>query len=162
MGVKIDEKYAQQLATQLGEKAFTETAMNHAANSLLKSLDNPKVRSNLSWTLRTTGRYYRATEDFYRRVFRLKDVTPQVVYRMRLAHIGMQSNGFLHPDQNGDPYLIMPGDNVIFHAINNSLATITGNPEAVKQPMFNDFAVKLVMSNPSFQQDAGQPSLSGP
>ena len=162
----MDEGYnqekASQRATEIAEKKFTETAMDHAANYLLRSVDNPKIRSNISWTLRTTGRYYRATEDFYRRVFRLKDVTPQVLYRMRLAHLGFQSNGFIHPDQNGDPYLIMPADNIIFHAVNGSIAAITGNPDAVKQPMFNDFAVKIAMGNPSFQQDAGQPSLSGP
>lgn len=147
------------LAAELAEKKFTETAMNHAAMSILKYADNPLVRSNLSWSLRTAGRFYRATEDFYRRVFRLKDVAPQVLYRMRLAHLGLQSNGFLHPDENGNPYLIMPGDNIIFHAINGSMAVFGAN---VKQPLFNEFAVKLALGNPSFQQDAGQPSLSGP
>lgn len=168
---KLEESFAQaqmrngmtkEMAYTLAEKTYTEVAMNHAASTILKFVDNPKVRSNLSWSLRTTGRYYRATEDFYRRVFRLKDLTPQVLYRLRLAHIGFQSNGFIHPDENGDPYLIMPADNIIFHAINGSVATILRQPDAVKQPMFNDFAVKISMANPSFQQDAGQPSLSGP
>ena len=154
-----EQGYSLQLATELAEKKFTETAMNHAANNLLKYVDNPQIRSNLAWTLRTSGRFYRATEDFYRRVYRLKNVSPQVLYRLRLAHLGLQSNGFIHPDQNGDPYLIMPADNIIFHAINGSMAVFGAN---VKQPLFNDFAVKLSMGNPSFQQDAGQPSLSGP
>ena len=162
----VDELYqtgmSKDLATELGEKKFTEAAMTHAANYVLRASDNPLVRSNLSWTLRTTGRFYRATEDFYRRVFRLKDVAPQVLYRMRLAHLGLQSNGFIHPDQNGDPYLVMPADNIIFAAFNSAGAALTGNPDAMKQPMFNEFAVKLAMGNPSFQQDAGQPSLSGP
>jgi hypothetical protein len=56
----------------------------------------------------------------------------------------------------------MPGDNLIFAALNAAGAALTGNPDAIKQPMFNEFAVKLAMGNPSFQQDAGQPSLSGP
>lgn len=153
---------SRKLATELAEKKFTEVAMNHAANYVLKASDNPQVRSNLAWTLRTTGRFYRATEDFYRRVYRLKDVSPQVLYRMRLAHLGLQSNGFIHPDQNGDPYLVMPADNIMFHVFNGAGAFLTGNPDAIKQPMFNEFAVKIAMGNPSFQQDAGQPSLSGP
>ena len=153
---------SKEMATHLGEKKFAETAMSHAANYMLKSIDNPQIRSNLAWSLRTTGRFYRATEDFYRRVFRMKDITPQILYRMRMAHLGLQSNGFIHPDQNGDPYVIMPADNIIFHAINGTMGALTGNPDVVKQPMFNDFAVKIAMGNPSFQQDAGQPSLSGP
>jgi len=159
---ELTEKHShmsQEFARELAEKKFTEVAMNHAGNYVLKAVDNPQIRSNLAWTLRTSGRFYRATEDFYRRVFRLKDVTPQVLYRMRLAHLGLQSNGFIHPDQNGDPYLVMPADNIIFHAINGSMSVFGAN---VQQPLYNDFAVKLALGNPSFQQDAGQPTLSGP
>lgn len=170
---RLEEQYARELtekhshmsaefARELAEKKFTEVAMNHAGNYMLKAVDNPAIRSNLAWTLRTTGRFYRATEDFYRRLYRLKDVSPQVLYRLRLAHLGLQSNGFIHPDQNGDPYLVMPADNLIYHAINGTFSVLTGNPDAIKQPMFNDFTVRLALGNPSFQQDAGQPSLSGP
>lgn len=173
--VKYREKYAtleekfynelvangteQTLAREIAEKKFTETALSHASNFVLKSVDNPAIKSNLAWTLRTAGRFYRATEDFYRRVWRLKDVTPQVLYRLRAASLGLQSSGFIHPDNNGDPYLVMPADNIIFHLVNAPLSMFGAN---VKQPMFDEFAVKLAMGNPSFQQDAGQPSLSGP
>lgn len=164
----LEEKFYNQLveggedklvARELAEKKFTETALSHASNLVLKSVDNPAIKSNLAWTLRTSGRFYRATEDFYRRVWRLKDVTPQVLYRLRAASLGLQSNGFIHPDNNGDPYLVMPADNIIFHLVNGSTAMFGAN---IKQPMFDEFAVKLAMGNPSFQQDAGQPSLSGP
>ena len=164
----LEEKFYNQLvagdmeptmAREIAEKKFTETALSHASNFVLKSVDNPAIKSNLAWTLRTAGRFYRATEDFYRRVWRLKDVTPQVIYRLRIASLGLQSNGFIHPDNNGDPYLVMPADNIIFHVINAPMAMFGAN---AKQPMFDEFAVKLAMGNPSFQQDAGQPSLSGP
>lgn len=147
------------LVKQLVEKQYTEYAMNHAAHSVLKYVDNPQIRSNLAWALRNTGRFYRATEDFYRRVYRLKDVTPNVLYKIRLAHLGLQSNGFIHPDQNGDPYLMMPADSIIFHALQAPLSVFGAD---VQQPMFNDFTLKLALANPSFQQDAGQPTLSGP
>jgi hypothetical protein len=164
----LEEKFYNQLveggedklvAREIAEKKFTETALSHASNLVLKSVDNPAIKSNLAWTLRTSGRFYRATEDFYRRVWRLKDVTPQVLFRLRMASLGLQSSGFIHPDSNGDPYLVMPADNLIFHAINAPMQMFGAN---VKQPMFDEFAVKLSMGNPSFQQDAGQPSLSGP
>ena len=155
----IDSKMEPVMAREIAEKKFTETALSHASNFVLKSVDNPAIRSNLAWTLRTAGRFYRANEDFYRRVWRLKDVTPQVLFRLRMASLGLQSNGFIHPDSNGDPYLVMPADNLIFHAIQGPMGMFGAN---VKQPMFDEFAVKLSMGNPSFQQDAGQPTLSGP
>ena len=162
---QVAQGVPQDIAQHNAEKRFTEIAMDHAAQTVLTYVDNPRVKSNLAWTLRTTGRFYRATEDFYRRVFRLRNVTPQVMYRLRLANVGFQSNGFIHPDANGDPYLVMPGDNIMFHAANMFTNAISGNNPlgpTVKQPLYNDFAFKLSMGNPSFQQDAGQPSLSGP
>ena len=83
------EGVSESLAKELADKRFTEIALNHAANNVLRFVDNPMVRSNLAWSLRTSGRFYRATEDFYRRVFRMKNVTPQVLYRLRLAHLGV-------------------------------------------------------------------------
>lgn len=147
------------LAKEIIEKRYTEYAMNYAANNVLKYVDNPQIRSNLAWALRNTGRFYRATEDFYRRVYRLKEVTPSVLYKLRLAHLGLQSSGFIHPDQNGDPYLMMPADSIIFHALQAPLSVFGAD---IKQPMFNDFTLRLALANPSFQQDAGQPTLSGP
>jgi len=166
---RLEEQYAQELqdtngwskefSTQLAQKKFTEIAMNHASEVVLKSCNNPEVRSNLAWALRTSGRFYRSVEDFYRRVYRLKNATPQLVYRLRLAHMGLPASGFVHNDQNGDPYLIIPADNIIFQALQGP-AQVLGL--GMKQPLFDDFGLNLTLSNPTLGQDAGMPSLQGP
>jgi hypothetical protein len=54
---------------ELAEKQVVELAWTDATNTLLKYVDNPAVRSNLAVSVRSVGRFYRATEDFYRRVW---------------------------------------------------------------------------------------------
>jgi len=152
----VTEKYR-----AIAEKRFTELAVREAADTVLKFADNPKIRSNFSFSLRTVGRYYRATEDFYRRIYRLKDVAPRTLYRLRLSNVGIESSGAIHEDQNGEPYVVMPMDNVIFKATDGAFRALTGNT-GYSQPLFNEFTFKLRMVNPSFSQDAGLPTLSGP
>lgn len=153
----------EQRAKDVSEKYFTELVMNEATDTVLKFVDNPSIRSNFAISTRTVGRFYRATEDFQRRIYRLKDVSPTVLYRMRLAHIGLSASGMFHEDAKGDPYIMMPMDNVLFKATDTAFRILTpGTDNGYKQPMFNDFTFKLTMANPSFSPDAGLPTLSGP
>jgi hypothetical protein len=67
----------------------------------------------------------------------------------------------VHTDAKGDPYVIMPMDNIIFKATDGTIRALTGQ-SGYSQPQFNEFTLKLRMMNPSFSQDAGMPTLSGP
>jgi hypothetical protein len=156
----IDERVAKRSKEQ-SERLFTEYAINQAADTVLKFADNPAVRTNFAVSVRTVGRFYRATEDFWRRTYRLKDVSPTVLYRMRLAHLGLNSSGMFHKDQNGEPYIMMPMDNIIFKATDTTIKALTGNSQ-YKQPLFDDFTMRLTNVNPSFSPDSGLPLLSGP
>jgi hypothetical protein len=154
---------ARERANDMAEKRFTELAMEQAADTVLKFADNPSIRSNFAVSIRTIGRFYRATEDFQRRMYRLKDVSPRVLYRMRLAHVGLNASGFIYEDAEGNPYVMMPMDNIIFKATDTTIRALTpGTDNSYKEPMFNDFTFKLTMANPSFSPDAGLPTLSGP
>ena len=148
--------------TQLAQKRITEIAIKEAADSILKFVDNPSVRTNFAIAVRNTGRYYRATEDFWRRTYRLKDVAPRALYRMRLMHLGLDASGDIYEDANGDPYVMMPMDDAIFKFVDSTVRAITPGEQSFKQPMFNDFTLKLTLANPSFSPDAGLPTLSGP
>jgi len=161
--VKGSKEYARivDLQKAVAEKHFTEISLREAADTVLKFADNPSIRSNFSYSARTVGRYYRATEDFYRRIYRMKDVAPRVLYRMRLAHLGLDASGGIHTDTNGMAYVVMPMDNVLFKATDATMRVLTGN-DNYRQPQFNQFTLKLSMLNPSFSQDAGVPTLSGP
>ena len=158
---EAEKKRLMAVAKDIAEKRFTEIATREAADTILKYADNPTIRSNFAYASRTMGRYYRATEDFYRRIYRMKDVSPRVLYRMRLAHLGLDATGAVHYDQNNEPYVMMPMDEILFRATDTTMRVLTGN-SGYSQPQFNEFTLKLRMMNPSFSQDAGVPTLSGP
>lgn len=143
-------------------RKYVEIAINQAADTVLKYADNPQIRTNFALSIRNVGRFYRATEDFWRRTYRLKDVAPRVLYRMRLAHIGLNSAGMVYSDAKGDPYVMMPMDDIIFKTVDGTVRNLTGGDGAFQQPIFNDFTLKLKLANPSFSPDAGLPTLSGP
>ena len=147
---------------QHAQKLITEISVQEAADSVLKFVDNPNVRTNFAVSVRNTGRYYRATEDFWRRVYRLKDIAPRVLYRMRLMHLGLDAAGGVYKDNNGEPYIMMPTDNVIFGVVDKAVRVFGPGEESFKQPKFNEFTFKLTLANPSFSPDAGMPTLSGP
>lgn len=159
----VSEKSKARLMEQMkaiSEKRFTEIASRNAVDKVLMFADNPAIRSNAAFSARTVGRYYRATEDFQRRIWRMAKVAPRVLYRLRLAHQGLDATGEVHTDQNGDPYVIMPMDKIIYKATDSTIRSLTG--DGYRQPAFSDFTIKLKLINPSFQQDAGMPTLAGP
>lgn len=158
---KEKQEEFRKMAEDIAEKRFTELATREAADTILKYADNPNIRSNFAYSVRTVGRYYRATEDFYRRIYRMKEVSPRVLYRMRLAHVGLDATGGIHYDQNNEPYVMMPMDDILFRATDTTMRVLTGN-SGYSQPQFNELTLKLRMMNPSFSQDAGVPTLSGP
>ena len=155
------KKYLRKQVDSIAAKRYTELASRDAADRILMFADNPAIRSNAAFSLRTVGRYYRATEDFQRRIFRLAKLTPRVIYRLRLVHQGLDARGEVHIDDQGDPYVVMPMDKVIFKATDTTMRVLTGNT-GYSQPAFNEFTLKLKMVNPSFQQDSGMPTLAGP
>jgi hypothetical protein len=151
-------------ADDMSSRYFSEHSMEDAVHHTLKYSDNGDVRSVFAVNVRTVGRFYRATEDFYRRMYRLvADRGVTAIYRARLMQQGLSAVGSLHRDEDGELYLVMPMDDAVFSAVNSALGQYPGwKGSGVSQPLFNDITFKLSAGNPSFQDDAGVPYLSGP
>jgi hypothetical protein len=151
------------IAEEQAAKVFGNKAMNDATQHVLKFSDNPAMQTVFAYNMRTVGRFYRAVEDFHRRMYRLvKDHPLQTIYRLRLMNQGFDAVGEVHTDPNGQQYVIMPMDDVIYSAVDSTIRTLTGNTESMKQPLFDNITFNLTAGNPSFQTDAGMPYLSGP
>lgn len=163
-GLAKDTKAAERLretAEKIARARYADIAMSEAIESVLKYVDNPSIRTNFALAMRTTARFYRATEDFWRRYYRLMREKPlQVIYRMRLANQGLEARGEVYTDDQGEPYLILPTDSIINAAIEPTIRQLTGSDFVI--PAFNDVTMKLRLINPSFAPDAGAPALSGP
>ena len=159
----IKAGWSKDTAVHAAEVHFINLAEKNASLQVIKMMDNAAKQSVLSYTMRTAGRFYRAQEQFQRRIYRLKDYLPRALFRMRLLHLGVDNLGFLHKNDKGEPIFTMPGDNILFHALNGPLNFIMGrDANVVTTPMFADFNMNLLQSSPSLGPDAGFPAFSGP
>lgn len=157
-GMPLDK--AQAIADDLAARRYSALANDMAMNRMIGFVDNPLVRTNLAFSARNLARYYRATEDFYRRVYRAAKFSPESIVRLRLTSEGLDHAGFIHEDENGERYFFMPIDQIMYSTLNPIVETLTGEP--MKQPMPLRLSGKIKMLTPSLDPESALPALSGP
>jgi hypothetical protein len=148
-------------ANVIAKKEIIAIAEELAINKVLAFVDNPAVRSQLAMASRNFARFYRATEDFYRRVGRMVRYNPESISRLALTYEGVTHSGFVQQDDNGDSYFFYPGVTPVYETMNN-VAQFFGAPEAFKAPMPVQFSGKLNMLTPSMNPDSLFPTFAGP
>ena len=132
-----------------------------AKERVLAYVDNPDVRTQLAFTMRNFARYYRATEDFYRRVSRAVRYNPESIARLALTYEGVSHSGFVQKDDQGDSYFIYPGMNQVY-SVMAGIAKVAGLSNGFVAPMPVEFGAKLNMITPSMNPDSIFPTFSGP
>jgi hypothetical protein len=156
---KTDEAYEK--AYRSAMRHVNETAEDLAKDSALAYVDNPAVRSQLAMSSRNFARFYRATEDFYRRFYRTVRYNPEAITRASLTYDGIAHSGFVQTDDNGEQYFFYPGTTAMYQAV-GKVMTAFGQEEGVKAPMPIEFAAKLKMITPSSNPDSLFPTFAGP
>jgi hypothetical protein len=152
----IDEPLASKLASEYA----ANIALFLARERTLAFVDNPAVRTNVAFGMRNLARYYRATEDFYRRIGRVAKFEPQALVKARLAAEALDHTGFIYTDDNGEKYFVYPGDDIVYKATAFFISGL--DFDALKQPAPVEFTGKISMLTPSVDPDAAIPTLSGP
>lgn len=142
----------------LAEVRYGNLASDAALNRIIGYIDNPMMRTNFAYGMRNFARYYRAQEDFYRRVIRTANLVenPEALVRLRLSMETMDHSGNFYRDENGDTYFIFPADEIMYQALN----VVTGNGVGKVMPM--RLTGKIKMITPSLDPDAALPTLSSP
>ena len=156
---KTDEAYAKALAA--AKRHINQIAEDLAKDSALAFVDNPAVRSQLAMSGRNFARFYRATEDFYRRFYRTVRYNPEAITRASLTYDGIAHSGFVQTDDNGEQYFFYPGTTAMYQAMSTVLHTF-GQEEGIKAPMPVEFSAKLKMITPSTNPDSLFPTFAGP
>ena len=153
---------------------FDSRATHNAADELMKYADNPDVRTQMAWNLRGVGRFYRASEDYIRRYARYIVSHPdKVIYRAGHLSQAMSGSGVVYTDDKGNQYVMVPNDGLIWGYVAPALTALTdpvkaavnlvqGNWDFFKQPQWNQYSAKISLLNPSYNDAAGVPSLTGP
>jgi len=141
---------------------ITSIAEDMAKSRVLSYVDNPEVRSQLAMSTRNFARFYRATEDFYRRIYRTVKYNPEAIVRASLTYEGIAHSGFVHTDAStGDKYFLYPGLTPVYKVMNKMMKAF-GVQEAFKAPMPVEFGGSLKMITPSLNPDSIFPTFAGP
>lgn len=140
---------------------IVETALDTAAERTLAYVDNPALRSQLAFTSRNLARFFRATEDFYRRVYRAARYNPESISRLALTYEGITHSGWVQQDDKGEDYFFYPGLNPVYQTMSRVFDRF-GIKNAFQIPMPVEFGAKLKMITPSMNPDSLFPTFAGP
>jgi hypothetical protein len=148
-------------ATDVAKKKLAEIAEERATLQTLAYVDNPLVRSQLAFSIRNFARFYRATEDFYRRIYRAVRYNPESIQKAALTYEGVTHSGFVQRDDQGEPYFIYPGIEPVYRAVQGALQGL-GIGAEFKAPLPINFGANFKMLTPSLNPDSWVPTLAGP
>jgi hypothetical protein len=148
-------------AERNAKEHITSIVEEMAKDRVLSFVDNPAVRSQLAMASRNFARFYRATEDFYRRIYRTVRYNPEALTRAALTYEGVAHSGFVQTDDNGEQYFFYPGLAPVYKVM-NKMMRLFGVEDAFQVPMPVEFGGKLKMLTPSMNPDSMFPTFSGP
>lgn len=156
--------YQRQLTDAVGEKAarriVSRLAEDRAYNFTIAYTDNPANRSLLAYKVRNVSRYYRATEDFYRRMMRAGKNYPQGLWKTALIYDVLDDTGFVYTDDEGNKYFMYPGSQELMTAV----AWFAGarGEQTVKMDYPFILGGKINMLAPSTDPNQAIPTVAGP
>jgi len=140
---------------------LAEIVEDRARLQTLAYVDNPAVQSQMAFSIRNFARFYRATEDFYRRMYRVVRYNPEAIVKASLTYEGVTHSGWVQQDDQGEPYFIYPGTQYVYKAVQAAMQAL-GVPAEFKTPFPVEFGAKLKMITPSLNPESAVPTLAGP
>lgn len=161
---KVYRPFEKQWAKMFGEESArqkaTELAGERAYMLTMAYVDNPAVRSQMAWAVRNIARFYRASEDFARRMWRTARNNPMAFWRASLAWNASQDSGFVYSDDYGDSYFMYPMSRAGMELMNDALNIMGGSMKMPGLPM--GMSGKVQWLTPSADPDSWWPTLSSP
>jgi hypothetical protein len=148
-------------ATERAKRQFAQIVEDRAVTQILQYVDNPLVRTQLAFGIRNFSRFYRATEDFYRRAYRMVRYNPASIRKAALTYDGISHNGFIQEDDQGEKYFVYPGLEPVYRAVQTAMVGL-GIDAEFKVPMPIQFGSQVKMLTPSLNQDSIIPTFNGP
>ena len=89
----LDEGFDEDLADTTAREWATKAAADRAYNTTMDYVDNPAIRSQLAWEVRNVARFYRALEDFGRRMMRTARNQPSAFLKLGASWRIIDSSG---------------------------------------------------------------------
>lgn len=153
------------IARDIGEEAAQRWAVNAATERTFRLtmnyVDNPNIRSQFAWQVRNVARFYRALEDFNRRMIRTTRNEPMAFAKIALAWNALDDSGFVWEDEFGEKYFVWPGTRQGFEYV-NGIFNMLGAGQVYSPSLPLAFTSRVNMTTPSADPNALLPTFSGP
>lgn len=146
----------------LADQVYASESMDAAFGLALSYIDNPANRSNLAWKVRNVARYYRATEDFYRRVKRMVKNDPFALWKGALTYQLLRDNGFTYTNDNGEEYFAYPMNTLGQEALVKAMSLFNVPLRQYTDLTPFNLAGRMTGLTPSADPAQAVPTLSGP
>ena len=140
---------------------LAKAAEERAIVQVLSYVDNPAIRSQVAFSMRNFARFYRAQEDFYRRLTRVARYNPEAFAKAAAVFDGIDHNGWIQKDDRGEAYFVYPHFAPGYRAVQVALQGM-GIPQDFKVPFPIQFGGSIKMLTPSLNPDSILPTFSGP
>lgn len=144
------ERAAQMAADASAERAYHLT---------MAYGDNPAVRTKLAWEVRNIARFYRAIEDFGRRMWRTGRNNPLAFWKASLAWNASLDTGWVFEDEYGEAYFIYPGSKAAINVMNDLMNLVGVGMKVPDLEM--TVSGKVQWLTPSADPESWLPTLSG-
>jgi hypothetical protein len=148
-------------AELVAKKKLAEIVEDRARLQVLAYVDNPAVQSQFAFSIRNFARFYRATEDFYRRFYRTVRFNPESIRRAQLTYEGITHTGWVQNDDQGEPYFVYPGTEHVYRVVQGVMQGFGVSAE-FKVPMPVQFGAQIKMLTPSLNPESMVPTFAGP
>jgi hypothetical protein len=149
------------IVTERAKVALATAVEERAVSQIIQYVDNPLIRTQLAFSARNFARFYRATEDFYRRMYRVVRYNPEALVKAALTYEGVTHSGWVQKDDQGNDYFVYPGVAPVYNAIQSALSGL-GIAGEFKTPFPIEFGANIKMLTPSLNPDSIVPTFSGP
>ena len=160
-GIDPADTKAIEKAKDFAERKLAEIVEDRAVLQTLAFVDNPMVQSQFAFSIRNFARFYRASEDFARRITRVVKYNPEAIAKASLTYEGITHSGWIQEDDKGEPYFVYPGMTEIYRVV-QGVMTALGVPAEFKTPFPVEFGAKVKMLTPSLNPDSLMPTFAGP
>lgn len=157
----ITDPEAKAAALINAKKEYAKLIEERAISEILPYVDNPLIRSQVAFSARNFARFYRAQEDFYRRLTRIVRYNPEAIQKLALTFDGVAHSGFIQEDDRGEKYFVYPHFAPGYRAIQGVMEAL-GVPQDFKVPFPVQFGASVKMLSPSLNTESWLPTFSGP
>ncbi|NDD84502.1 hypothetical protein EBZ38_09570 [bacterium] len=161
MGIDPSDTKAIEKAKLVAERKLAEIVEDRARLQTLAFVDNPMIQSQFAFSIRNFARFYRASEDFARRITRVVKYNPEALVKASLTYEGITHSGWIQEDDKGEPYFVYPGMTQVYRVVQGVMQAL-GVPAEFKTPFPVEFGAKVKMLTPSLNPDSIMPTFAGP